>query len=597
MDREAFIETLGQYMGEDDLKRAKSMLEMTESEFIAQECKKINVPGIPQNLVANVFLRTHTSRDCGYVIADILIENKSGDDSDYTIEVEIDHATSFTVRGHVAGKTTVFDKISCPDDRLFSYLDIPAYCRADVFDSIGRGLCSVSGEITVLASMTRPKIKASIELSKGEIDHSKTGSLGRVFLKSSEDVAFTILVRVMFGRDVISILPLKILSEDSRNVEIFLNDSDRSRCNAGKKISVIVDCDGFKLCDSSVANNSFISDENDKPKESILSIFAECSVQRIIDINAQSDGNVAIGILSIKSAEKETQRVTVSAQFEEEMLFTSTVVVAPNSKTNVIVTAPVRRVQRDDTYQAEARFTVKDCNGIFILDRMFSMIVRSRFDLDLTKLKEQTASAVNPLDPKIQEFVDRSDGPLAKEMGDSYEVSGYQQPEMILPQIEAVFKAVQSLGMHYVSDTETLRVGHYQRVRTPSKVLNDRSGNCIELSILYASILEAMSFETVVVFPYGHAIVGVVLHTDSYRSSATMPRPPCNGVLSLRNGRERYKVVCFEATMCSSKECSFIQAVESAYRTISEELDSINSRSDYTIVEKERQRGIKPRVD
>lgn len=104
MDREAFIETLGQYMGEDDLKRAKSMLEMTESEFIAQECKKINVPGIPQNLVANVFLRTHTSRDCGYVIADILIENKSGDDSDYTIEVEIDHATSFTVRGHVAGK-------------------------------------------------------------------------------------------------------------------------------------------------------------------------------------------------------------------------------------------------------------------------------------------------------------------------------------------------------------------------------------------------------------------------------------------------------------------------------------------------------------
>ena len=597
MDKESFLETLSQYMDEGDLKRSKSMLEKTESEFIAQEYKKINVASVPQDLVASVFLRTHTSRDCGYVVADVWVENKSANGSDYIINVEVDHATSFSVKGHVAGKTTVFDKVACPDDRLSSYLDVSAYCRADVSDSIGRELCSASGEITVVPSLTKPKIDASIELSKGESNSSKTGNLGRVFVKSSENSAFTVLVRVLSGRNVVSVSPLKILSGDSCNAEISLSDSELSRCSGNEKISVFVDCDGFKLCDSSAAGKSLQSDGKSEQKKSILNIFAECSFQRVIDINAQSNGNVAIGVVSIKSAEKEPQNVMVSAQFEGEALFTSTTVVASNTKVNVIVTVPVSRVQHDDTYQAEARFTVKDRNGNPVMDRLFSMTVRSRFDLDLTKLKEQTAIAVNPLDPKIQEFIDSSNGPLAKEMGDSYMVSGYQLPETIMPQIEAVFKAVQSLGMHYVSDTETLREGHYQRVRTPSKVLSDHSGNCIELSILYASILEAMSFETVVVFPYGHAIVGVVLHTDSYRSSAEMPSPPCNRVLNLRNGRESYKVVCFESTMCSSRSCSFKQAVESAYKTISEELDSINCRSNYTIVEKERQHGIKPRVD
>lgn len=201
------------------------------------------------------------------------------------------------------------------------------------------------------------------------------------------------------------------------------------------------------------------------------------------------------------------------------------------------------------------------------------------------------------MDPAIKHFVDSADGPLAKAMGSSYSVTGYQSRNAVIPQIKAVFEAVKSLGMHYVSDTSTFSdEGFYQRVRTSEKVLEDRSGNCIEFSILFASILESMALEPVVVFPVGHAIVGVVLSTDMYDSESCMPSISEGSIIVLRSGSKTCSVLCFESTCCAHHSCSFEDAVSIATGTINGQLSNINRRTDFSLIVEKRHGGIQPKV-
>ncbi len=77
-------------------------------------------------------------------------------------------------------------------------------------------------------------------------------------------------------------------------------------------------------------------------------------------------------------------------------------------------------VSREDSYPAQVAIIVKDSSGDMILQRINSVVIRSKYDLDLTKLTVKTAEFVNPLLPVIKEFVDDHNGPLALAMGSDY---------------------------------------------------------------------------------------------------------------------------------------------------------------------------------
>ncbi len=128
-------------------------------------------------------------------------------------------------------------------------------------------------------------------------------------------------------------------------------------------------------------------------------------------------------------------------------------------------------------------------------------------------------------------------------------------------------------------------------------MLENRSGNCIELSILYASILESMDFEPVIVFPQGHAIVGVVMGSEAYPSCSVLPPDYNDKLIVLGSAKNRSVVLCFESTMCANKQSTFSMAVDSAFDTISNQLSSINSRNSFTLVKKERMNGVNPKMD
>ncbi len=591
---QSFLDTLGHYLKGEDLERAKVMFEKSEEDFLTYDMERISVKKTPQTLFGCSFIRNRTSRNQGYPVAGLFIVNKGSELAKYVVNIEIDRNIVFTAEKTLSGNTSSFEVFSCNDDQLSAYVNTPVYTKISVKDSFGREISSSKGEITVVTELTKPQIEAVFTPSK-----SNSAILGTLSVKSKEKATFTLVLKILDGKNVVSIQPFMISPEQSSERDVSLEGGLLAKTPGSVKPTVTVECDGYDIgqVKSEEGGNGgpYVPDQG-QTGTSKLKIYAECTAQRLIDFNTQSNGTIIVGAVALSSSENTPQTVTVSLVFEGESLFTTTKELSPRMRTTVEAPVPVKRIARDETYQAEVRFTVLDSSKSVVLDRFFTMTVRSRYDLDLTKLKVQTAQFVNPLDPAVEKFIESKGSPLAKEMGSGFTVMAYQWESKIIPQIKAVFNAVKNQDMHYVSSTETFREGSYQRVRSPGKVLEDHSGNCIEFSILYASILEAMGFETAVVFPYGHAIVGVIMGTNAYRTSSKMPDRLKDSILRLGNGSEKYDVLCFEATMCSHKTATFESAVMSAYETIGEQLSSINGRANYTIVEKERQKGIKPRV-
>jgi hypothetical protein len=89
---------------------------------------------------------------------------------------------------------------------------------------------------------------------------------------------------------------------------------------------------------------------------------------------------------------------------------------------------------------------------------------------------------------------------------------GYQVGlDHVEPQVRAVFEALQAHGITYVNSVLTMTPEqglHGQRVRLPRESLADRAANCIDGTVLFASLLEAMSMEAAIVLVPGHAFVG-----------------------------------------------------------------------------------------
>lgn len=95
------------------------------------------------------------------------------------------------------------------------------------------------------------------------------------------------------------------------------------------------------------------------------------------------------------------------------------------------------------------------------------------------------------------------------------EFQGYSHLEILDYQMRAVYNVLQNLGVTYVSTTTTFTSTAAQRVRLPVQTLSDNSGNCIETTLLFDAIFEAIGFHTYFVFITGHVYLAVQEWPDS----------------------------------------------------------------------------------
>jgi hypothetical protein len=91
-------------------------------------------------------------------------------------------------------------------------------------------------------------------------------------------------------------------------------------------------------------------------------------------------------------------------------------------------------------------------------------------------------------------------------------VGGYQgDAEFVERQVRAVFEALKARRIVYVNSVICFGAGpgeHMQRVRLPRESLAKRSANCIDGTVLFASVLEAASLSTAILIVPGHALLG-----------------------------------------------------------------------------------------
>ena len=95
-----------------------------------------------------------------------------------------------------------------------------------------------------------------------------------------------------------------------------------------------------------------------------------------------------------------------------------------------------------------------------------------------------------------------------------------QDPDQIVELMKATYDYMRETGMRYASaegvpvsigDARTL----VQTVRLPRDVITTNNGLCIELAILWASILDQLGCQTCIVMRPGHAFT-IVMAGDSY---------------------------------------------------------------------------------
>jgi len=91
-------------------------------------------------------------------------------------------------------------------------------------------------------------------------------------------------------------------------------------------------------------------------------------------------------------------------------------------------------------------------------------------------------------------------------------LTGYQvSEEDVQAQVEAIFAALKARDIIYVNSVIAFSPEEgtaTQRVRLPRESLADREANCIDGTVLVASVLEALSLNPAIVVIPGHALVG-----------------------------------------------------------------------------------------
>ena len=121
------------------------------------------------------------------------------------------------------------------------------------------------------------------------------------------------------------------------------------------------------------------------------------------------------------------------------------------------------------------------------------------------------AALVMPTDPAVEEMLraaaDYTDSGI---ITGGYSGVANDDDGKVWDRLEAIWQAQSEVyDITYIDTEVTFTPGFEQRIRLPYEVLEQRSGNCIELAILYASAAEAMRLEPAIVLVPGHAFVAI----------------------------------------------------------------------------------------
>ena len=169
-------------------------------------------------------------------------------------------------------------------------------------------------------------------------------------------------------------------------------------------------------------------------------------------------------------------------------------------------------------------------------------------------------------------------------------LEGYQcvenNPQRILQMAAAAYAAIQEKNITYAESPSSFE-DHGQRVRLIDQIMEQRFGTCLDLTLLYAGLLEAMRLHPILVMRSGHIFAGVWMVDDTFSE----PWTDDPSQLEKRIADGVNEVILVECTdMCAGKNVSFDQAREDGKYIVSE-----HEEFEFSIdVVRARKSGIRP---
>ncbi len=221
---------------------------------------------------------------------------------------------------------------------------------------------------------------------------------------------------------------------------------------------------------------------------------------------------------------------------------------------------PELLVELSERVVSHVRVTVS-AHGSVVEEKDFELTLMP-YDhwLGMTVLPQSLASFVTPNHPAVNSVIVQAAAHL-KSLTGSSSFDEYQSgdPNAVRQQVAAIFAALHDAGLVYRALPASFEeLG--QRVSLPDQVLDGKLGNCLELTLLFASVLESVGINSVIVIQQGHAYLGVWLVDDCYThcicDDAAYLEKKCSEGIN--------EMMVLESTHIAQENSSFAAALQTA---------------------------------
>jgi hypothetical protein len=215
-------------------------------------------------------------------------------------------------------------------------------------------------------------------------------------------------------------------------------------------------------------------------------------------------------IWEVKNNESDSIRITLTSEIPDWTPPTiSTFFIGPNeSKTINQTPFGIKFLSKHSTIPATIILRVKSDDKI-IFEESKNINIRSADEMiwSLNSTFDTApliAAWVTPNNDAVEKILSN-----AKEKLSSRSLYGYQSSDVI-SQVKAIFNAVRNTKVSYINSTMSFgKVGFTQRVRLPQESILQKSANCIDGAVLFASLFENIGLEPLIILIPGHAFVAV----------------------------------------------------------------------------------------
>jgi superfamily I DNA and/or RNA helicase len=193
------------------------------------------------------------------------------------------------------------------------------------------------------------------------------------------------------------------------------------------------------------------------------------------------------------------------------------------------------------------------------------------------------AAFVQPNHPSIRPILDEAVADL-KARGKEPVLSGYQNLSHVDDMVESIYNAIKARNITYSNPPASWAGLHGQKIRTAQEVLADGVATCLDSAVLFASCLEDIGLEPVLVVVPGHAFVGYWTEERLFTVFDYI-----SDIHSITTHLDLGKLKLFETTtICQGSDATFTQAAARALTNLEayECFGSASSRSHIINVER-----------